>query len=137
MLIFKNDFIKQCLNNIECNMSSSNSSRRVINNLNNSSNTISVPNSTELDISNNLTNTNNQILVRNNQVNLTVNHHNYSLTSTAHVQPQSQSQGNSLSTQSNNASTSSQPQLNQNHNNLLSPPDYNASNSSNISNRSI
>jgi hypothetical protein len=130
LLTFKNDFIKQCYDNTDFNyMSSQNSGRRVINNLNN--NTISVPDNNNLELSNNLSN--NQVIVRNNtQVNLTVNHHNYSLASNAHVQ--SQSQSNPLLNQSNNASTSSQTQQN---NNLLSPPEYNASNSSNASNQSL
>jgi hypothetical protein len=104
MLLFKNDFIKQCLNNIECNMSNPDSNRRVINNLNNNRNTISIPDSDNLNISNNISGNTNAIEIRNNnQVNLTVNHNNYSITSNAHVQ----SQSNPLLTQSNNASTSS------------------------------
>jgi hypothetical protein len=126
MLTFKNDFIKQCYDNTDFNyMSNPDSSRRVINNLNNNRNTISIPDSDNLNISNNILGNTNAIEVRNNtQVNLTVNHNNYSITSNAHVQPQSQSQNNSLLNQSNNASTSSQPQLN-----TILPPEYNANNS--------
>jgi hypothetical protein len=126
MLSFKNDFIKQCYENTQNhNMSSQNPSRRVINNLNNNRNTISVPDSDNLNISNNISGNTNAIEVRNNnQVNLTVNHNNYSISSNAHVQPQPQN--NSFLTQSSNASSSSS----QSQQNTISPPEYNASNSS-------
>lgn len=122
MLTFKNDFIKQCLDNTY-NMSNPDSGRRIINNLNNNINTISVPDSDNLNISNNISGNTNAIEVRNNnQINLTVNHNNFSIGSTSQIQPQNND--NSILTQSNYASSSSQPQQNLN-SNIISPPKYN------------